>query len=138
MARQLMASLVLQRRLSVAFEADLTTAHLDRLAVLAGMHDLGKALKGFQDKLENTPLTSRGHVAEALAVLATNPDVQAAARVPILSDWFENATDALYVSLCHHGEPVGDDKIRTHLPVVSQLLGRTRYGHITVVGASVR
>src|SRR6516165_9668051 len=127
MARQLMASPVLRRRLAAAFETDLTEGHLDRLAVLAGMHDLGKALKGFQDKLENTPLTSRGHVAEALAVLATNPEMRAAVRVPILSEWFETATDALYVSICHHGEPVGDDKLRTHLPVVSQLIGPTRY-----------
>jgi CRISPR-associated endonuclease/helicase Cas3 len=133
MARQLISSPVLRQRLSVAFEADLTKCHLDRLAILAGVHDLGKSLKGFQDKLEGTTLTSRGHVAEALAVLATYPEMRAAVRVPLLSEWFEITTDALYVSICHHGEPVGDDKIRTHLPVVSQLLGRTRYGHNPVV-----
>jgi hypothetical protein len=69
MARELMAPAVLRRRLATAFETNLTDIHLDRLAILAGIHDLGKALKGFQDKLERTPLTSRGHVAEALAVL---------------------------------------------------------------------
>jgi len=72
-------------------------------------------------------------VAEALAVLTTKPEMQAAVRVPLLCEWFENATDALYASICHHGEPVGDDKIRPHLPVVNQLVGRTRYGHIPVV-----
>jgi hypothetical protein len=51
MARQLMASPVLRRRLSAAFDAALTDVHLDRLTILAGIHDLGKALKGFQDKL---------------------------------------------------------------------------------------
>jgi hypothetical protein len=81
MARQLMASPVLRRRLAAAFETDLTEGHLDRLAILAGMHDLGKALKGFQDKLEGTLLTSRGHVAEALAAVAQNADLKNAVRM---------------------------------------------------------
>jgi CRISPR-associated endonuclease/helicase Cas3 len=136
MARRLMISPVLRRRLAAAFETDLTETHLDRLTILAGVHDLGKALKGFQDKLEGTTLTSRGHVAEALAVLANNADVRNAVQVPLLSAWFDSPTDALYVSICHHGEPVGDDRIRLHLPVVRELLARTRYGHdpITEIG----
>jgi CRISPR-associated endonuclease/helicase Cas3 len=85
-------------------------------------------LKGFQDKLEDTPLTSRGHVAEALAVLANNADIRNAIRLPLLSEWFERISDAIYVSICHHGEPVADEKIRSHLAMVGQLLGRTRYG----------
>src|SRR5262249_45129330 len=136
MARQLMASPVLRCRLAAAFETDLTEAHLDRLAILAGMHDLGKALKGFQDKLEGTLLTSRGHVPEALAAVAQSADLKNAVRLPLLSEWFERATDALYISICHHGEPVADDRIRQHLPVLEQLLARTRYGHdpITEIG----
>jgi CRISPR-associated endonuclease/helicase Cas3 len=50
-------------------------------------------------------------------------------RLPLLSEWFKRVSDAIYVSICHHGESVGDDKIRQHLPVVEQLLARTRYGH---------
>src|SRR6516164_7950002 len=80
MARRLMASQVLRRRLTSAFETELTEQHLDRLAVLAGVHDLGKALKGFQDKLEGTPLASQGHVAEALAAVAHNADLKNAIR----------------------------------------------------------
>src|SRR5260370_2761188 len=110
MARRLMASSVLRRRLATAFEVDLTERQLDRLAILAGIHDLGKALKGFQDKLEGTPLTSRGHVAEALAVLSNSADIKSAIRLPLLSEWFEPVSDAVYVSICHHGEPVSDDK----------------------------
>jgi CRISPR-associated endonuclease/helicase Cas3 len=105
MARQMMASPVLRRRLAAAFETDLTERHVDRLAILAGIHDLGKALKGFQDKLEGSLLTSRGHVAEALAALAHNTRLQTAVRLPLLSEWFERVSDALYVSICHHGEP---------------------------------
>jgi CRISPR-associated endonuclease/helicase Cas3 len=136
MARQLMASPVLRRRIAAAFETDLTERHLDRLAILAGIHDLGKALKGFQDKLEGTLLTSRGHVAEALVALKHSTRLQAAVRLPLFSEWFESLSDALYVSVCHHGEPVGDDRMRPHLAVVEQLLARTRYGHdpITEIG----
>src|SRR5262249_27700721 len=119
----------LARRLATAFETGLTDIHLDRLAILAGIHDLGKALKGFQDKLEGTSLTSRGHVAEALAVLMARPDTQKAVQLPLLFQWFESLSDAMYVSICHHGEPVADDRIRAHLAVLDQLLAQTRYGH---------
>jgi CRISPR-associated endonuclease/helicase Cas3 len=130
MARQLMASPILRRRLDTAFGTALSETHLDRLTVLAGIHDLGKCLKGFQDKLEVSPIISNGHVAEALAVLSTrHPDVLNAIQVTLLSSWFDGVTDAIYTSICHHGEPVGDDRVRSHQAVVPQLLGRTRYGH---------
>jgi hypothetical protein len=129
MGRRLMASPVLQRRLATTFEIDLTDQHLDRLAILSGLHDFGKALKGFQDKLEATPLTSRGHVSEALAVLANNADVQSAIQLPLLTEWFDPVHHALYTAICHHGQPVGDDQIRPHLALIAQLVARTRYGH---------
>jgi CRISPR-associated endonuclease/helicase Cas3 len=129
MARRLMSSPILRRRLAVTFETDLTEGHLDRLAILAGIHDFGKALKGFQDKLEGTLLTSRGHVAEALAAVMHSADLKTALRLSLLSEWFERISDALYVSICHHGEPLADDRIRPHFSVVGQLLARTKYGH---------
>jgi CRISPR-associated endonuclease Cas3-HD len=129
MARRLVTSSVLRRRLATTFEVDLTEQQLDRLAILAGLHDFGKALKGFQDKLEGTPLTSRGHVSEALAVLANNAAVQSAIQLPLLAEWFEPLPQALYAAICHHGEPVGDDQIRPHLPLIAELVARTRYGH---------
>ena len=119
----------MQRGLGAGFETDLSVRHLVRLAILAGIHDLGKALKGFQDKLEGTLLTSRGHVAEALAALAHSADLKTAVRLPLMSEWFERVSDAFYVSICHHGEPVADERIRPHLAVLEQLLARTRYGH---------
>jgi hypothetical protein len=47
--------------------------------------------------------------------------------------------NAFYVSICHHGEPVGDDKIRSHVAVVPEVLRRTRYGHdpVTEIGRLV-
>ena len=103
------------------------------MAILAGLHDFGKALKGFQDKLEGTTLTSRGHVAEALAVLANNAAVQTAIQLPLLTEWFEPVSQALYTAICHHGQPVGDDQIRPHLSLIAELVARTRYGHDPIV-----
>jgi CRISPR-associated endonuclease/helicase Cas3 len=90
-------------------------------------------LKGFQDQLEGTSLTSRGHVAEALAVLANNASVQSAIQLPLLTEWFEPVRRALYTAICHHGQPVGDDQIRPHLPLIAELVTRTRYGHDPIV-----
>lgn len=133
MARRLMSSPVMRQRLATAFETDLTERHLDRLAILSGLHDFGKALKGFQDKLEGTPITSRGHVSEALAVLANNTSAQSAIKVSLLAEWFEPVNQALYAAICHHGQPIGDDQIRPHLPLIGELVTRTRYGHEPVL-----
>jgi CRISPR-associated endonuclease/helicase Cas3 len=129
MTRALLDRATLRRRLGAAFGAPLQAAHLDRLAVLAGLHDLGKALKGFQDKLQGpTPLGS-GHVAEALAVLMASPKVQQAVGVEELRTWFDAVTDALYIAICHHGMPVPDDAIARHLASATALLEPTIFGH---------
>ena len=66
-------------------------AHLDRLAVLAGLHDFGKTSKGFQDKLLGPSIAGHtGHVSEALALLLGSPhDVRDALGVELLSEWFK-------------------------------------------------
>src|SRR5687768_13249151 len=71
----------------------------------------------------------RGHVSEALAVLKNNTAVQSAIQLPLLTEWFEPVHHALYAAICHHGQPVGDDQIRPHLPLIAELVARTRYGH---------
>lgn len=118
-----------RRRLNTAFGTDLTEAHLARLSVLAGLHDFGKTLKGFQDKLDRKPGTSSGHVAEALAVLSAVRETHEAIGIDLLRLWFTGPTDAVYVAVCHHGEPVGDDRIRRHLATVGNLLQPTCFGH---------
>jgi CRISPR-associated endonuclease/helicase Cas3 len=62
-------------RLSAAARMPLTDVHIDRLAVLVGLHDFGKATQGFQDRIHGRSRGS-GHVAEALAV------VGAAGKIP--------------------------------------------------------
>jgi len=118
-----------RRRLNTAFRKDLTDAHLARLSVLAGLHDFGKTLKGFQDKLDGQPGASSGHVAEALAVLSAARETHDAIGIDPLRRWFPGPTDAVYVAVCHHGEPVGDDRIRRHLANARDLLQPTRFGH---------
>jgi len=55
-------------RLSAAARMPLSDVHIDRLAVLVGLHDFGKATQGFQDRICGRTRAS-GHVAEALAVV---------------------------------------------------------------------
>jgi CRISPR-associated endonuclease/helicase Cas3 len=101
-------------RLSAAAGMPLTDVHVDRLAVLVGLDDFGKATRGFQDRIHGRSRAS-GHVAEALAVVGaagTIPDtVRAALRDDLLNGWFENAWGAIYAAICHHGEPVGETRI---------------------------
>src|ERR1700682_2186139 len=68
--RQLISGAVMCARFASAFGQQLREAHLDRLSVLAGLHDFGKASKGFQDKLYGTSFEGHmGHVSEALVLL---------------------------------------------------------------------
>ena len=127
--RELMATPVLRRRLSVAFEAELTEGHLDRLAIFIGLHDLGKALAGFQAKREQKLNIGQGHTAEGLAVLMARPESRQSIRFDLLQRWVDDAAAALYCTICHHGEPVADARIGEHLSSVSAQLERTIYGH---------
>jgi CRISPR-associated endonuclease/helicase Cas3 len=92
----------------------LSDVHIDRLAVLVGLHDFGKATRGFQDRICGRSRGS-GHVAEALAVVGaagTIPDaVRAALRADLLNQWCDDAGATIYAVICHHGEPVGEARI---------------------------
>jgi CRISPR-associated endonuclease/helicase Cas3 len=81
-------------RLSAAAGMPLTDAHVDRLAVLVGLHDFGKATRGFQDRIRGRSRGS-GHVAEALAVVGAAgkiPDaVRAALQDDLLNSWCKDA-----------------------------------------------
>jgi CRISPR-associated endonuclease/helicase Cas3 len=84
----------------------LTEAQRARLAVLAGMHDFGKANESFQVK--KTGRRGSGHVEPALTILASDDPPAArvfrALRRDELRSWCPDAGDALLVaSVCHHG-----------------------------------
>jgi CRISPR-associated endonuclease/helicase Cas3 len=130
MAREILARSVMRQRLESALGLQLSPVHLDRLAVVAGLHDLGKALKGFQDRLIGEPFhLSPGHVAEGLAALSIRNEVQQAINLPLLRRWFTSATEPIFAAVCHHGAPASDEAIRRARPQVPALLGTTAFGH---------
>ncbi len=114
---------VARARLSAAAGILLTDAHVARLAVLAGLHDLGKSTNGFQERIRGRG-PGTGHVAEAVAVIRANgalPDtVRAAVHAEIINDWCEDPDGVLYAIFCHHGEPVEGPRINACGSVLTQ------------------
>jgi CRISPR-associated endonuclease/helicase Cas3 len=101
-------------RLGMAAGIVLTDVHAARLAVLAGLHDMGKATNGFQDRIHGRD-RGTGHVAEAIAVVNAQgglPDaVRSALRADMINDWCDGPQSVLYATFCHHGEPVPAPRI---------------------------
>src|SRR5258707_10514574 len=81
---------VARKRLSVACGISLNDVHTARIAVLAGLHDIGKSTHGFQDRIHGRGRGS-GHVAEAIAAIrasGTMPDtIRKAIHADILNQW---------------------------------------------------
>lgn len=123
-ASRLFAAPVLRSRLQTACGHALADVHLARLSCLAGLHDCGKAVVGFQQRITGQgPGTS--HVAEVLAALMAEPKVQGALRVPLLSTWFSDPSAALFCSICHHGSPVAQGDISAALAQVRWQVGKS-------------
>jgi hypothetical protein len=84
---------VCRERLSMAAGIVLTNVHAARLAVLSGIHDMGKATSGFQDRIHGRG-RGTGHVTEAIAVVNAQgglPDaVRSALRTEIINEWFDD------------------------------------------------
>ena len=103
---------LMRTRLETAAGRPLTENDLDRLAVLALLHDLGKTNLGFQDKAHD-PRSRVGHVAPIQA-LVSEPDL-GERLCGVLSDiwtWSEppEALEAfLLAAWSHHGTPVRFD-----------------------------
>lgn len=100
---------------------ELDEADFERLAVLAFLHDLGKANAGFQSKFWLSINVAPkywpgpcGHGADAWALLAPSGDVPDAWRVlsglPLetMAEWGESVQELLRASFSHHGRPVAD------------------------------
>src|SRR6266566_3894886 len=104
---------VARTRLGAAAGIVLTDVHVVRLAVLAGLHDMGKSTNGFQDRIHGRG-PGTGHVAEAVAVVNAQgvlPDaVRTAIHADIINEWCEDP-EILYAIFCHHGEPVAAPRI---------------------------
>jgi CRISPR-associated endonuclease/helicase Cas3 len=83
-AARLVASPVLHSRLETAYGHGLSDTQLARLACLAGLHDCGKTLWGFQQRISGQGIGT-SHLAEVLACLWAEPRTLEALRVPLLS-----------------------------------------------------
>ncbi len=104
-----------QRALQQAAGRPLTDVDRARLAVLAFLHDIGKANTGFQGKYWSDP-TQRpagwftphcGHGAEGWSLIENGPpSVLAGLPLEVMDSWGNSSLDLLHASISHHGRPV--------------------------------
>ncbi|MBK6741776.1 MAG: CRISPR-associated endonuclease Cas3'' [Hydrogenophilales bacterium] len=87
---------------------------LDRLAVIALLHDLGKCNTGFQAKRDPSARNIAGHVRETAPLFLDETLSDKAAEalgLAYLSTWFtelEGGSRLLIASISHHGKPAFD------------------------------
>lgn len=101
----------IRRSLDRTATVTLTNGQLDRLAVLAMLHDVGKANLGFQDKIRPGYPKYVGHIKELIPLFAdeTLCDKFLAALPHEIGTWFADADSAdsyLYAIFSHHGRPL--------------------------------
>lgn len=100
----------ISRTLANSTEVSLTGEHLDRLAVLAMLHDIGKANLGFQDKVLPDHPTSVGHIQE-LAPLFSDEKLNGLFFESLprgITTWFfspDSADSYFFAIFSHHGRP---------------------------------
>lgn len=102
-------------RLAAGVSASFGDEQLDRLAVVAFLHDLGKCNRGFQAKQDAQAQATAGHVVEAAAFLR-DPELQSLwppslqQLAETMCTWFkggaEQALSMLLAAISHHGRPV--------------------------------
>ena len=110
--RALCRQQAIARALARAAGRRLSSPDIDRLAVLAFLHDIGKCNHGFQAKALANPARPAGHVRE-LSALIYDGDLQPrfldAIDYSTLTTWFdgeEGALRMLLASASHHGKPI--------------------------------
>lgn len=111
--RQLCELPAIRRTLSLLLSRSPTEIDLDRLAVVALLHDFGKCNWGFQAKADPRARETAGHVFEAVALLQDLFDAWPEAWRDLISEivqWFEGGDEAaaamLFAAISHHGRPV--------------------------------
>jgi CRISPR-associated endonuclease/helicase Cas3 len=101
----------------------LTRVQVQRLAVLAGLHDLGKCNRGFQRRSDpDLPPSERaGHIKEAMQLFQEEPLVGRTVEALKLCDMLHWAPgdgeilgNILFSSISHHGQPAPVDPRLVH------------------------
>lgn len=122
-----------RRALEASAGRQLTERDLDRLAVLALYHDLGKANFGFQRKILDPRFRDAGHTRE-LEPLFSEPDLEEklaqALSYETLLSWGspETISSLLLASWSHHGRPLKFKGARTGTLAVAAQWWRSREG----------
>ncbi|MFZ1830286.1 MAG: CRISPR-associated helicase Cas3' [Candidatus Competibacteraceae bacterium] len=113
--RALVALPVIRRRLEAAAGRRLTETDLDRLAVFALLHDVGKPNRGFQEKILFADAPRAGHIRELAPLFAEDTLCQrfaAALEIDFLAAWFADPNECealLLAAISHHGSPIRFD-----------------------------
>lgn len=113
--RALAALPVMRRRLEAAAGRALHELDLDRLAVFALLHDVGKPNHGFQEKILSADAPRAGHIRELAPLFVDDTlcgRLATALDVDTLATWFAdpNECEALLIAaISHHGSPVRFD-----------------------------
>jgi len=101
----------IKRALQASTKTPLHPGMLDRLAVLAMLHDIGKTNLGFQDKIWSHKAIQAGHIRELepLFFHSILRNRLLASLPPTIINWFSDGTSAdsyLFAVFSHHGRPV--------------------------------
>lgn len=113
--RTLVALPIFRQQLKAATGRPLSDTDLDRLAVFALLHDMGKPNLGFQDKILRPDAPRAGHIRELAPLFAEEAlgeRLAAALDLDTLVAWFANPEDCeamLIAAISHHGTPVRFD-----------------------------
>jgi CRISPR-associated endonuclease/helicase Cas3 len=113
-AHKILTTGVTRARLSTLAGFPLTDLHIDRLSVLVGLHDFGKATQGFQVRIGALTGADGGHLSEAHAGLRHSTVSAALARAmrgSIISGWCVNPASMFDAVIGHHGQPVPEPDI---------------------------
>jgi len=106
--RSLLQETSLRNRLSAVSDNGLTDVHVERLSVLAALHDAGKANQGFQNRAFDKQPTD-DHLTPIVGMLATVEKRRIlgdSLRLRDLTSWFDDIGGWLRTTWSHHGWPV--------------------------------